>query len=88
MDILKSHGSESKEAMELDVIRDDSLRVMKVYTSEKEMLLFQKEFQVLANLNKVSLIKGGVYHPHMVRATDAKLVNTPTAKIESESVEN
>jgi hypothetical protein len=88
MDKLKSHGSEPKEPMELDVIGDDSLRVMKVYTSEKEMLLFQKEFQVLANLNKVSLIKGGVYHPHIVRATDAKLVNTPSSKFESESFEN
>lgn len=44
---------EEKEASESQT---QTLRVMKVYSSESELLLFQKEFAVLQHLNKVSLI--------------------------------
>lgn len=46
------------------------MRVMKVYTSESELKLFEKEFVVLHHLNQVS-----PSHLHLVKALDARLLN-------------
>ncbi|CDW85702.1 protein kinase domain containing protein [Stylonychia lemnae] len=62
------------------------MKVMKVYSSQPELELFQKEFNVLSDLNKTFAASGfRGPHPNIVATLDAKLISSKKNEITQES---